>query len=542
MKQLVAAGISGTRVGFARLAAAFLLVTAVYGGVGALAAPALTGDEPHYLLEAFSLIEDGDRDLADDYVDRATKTKAYGDPSLDSHAYQYVAGEAVRRSVHGPGMPVLLLGSTMCEDPRLCSRLAMVPWGAASAALLLVLLMRLLCYQGWVTWAAWAGTVFSFPLIAFGTQVYPEVPATTLVLLGAVLLSSPELRSRHIAGATLVAAALPWLHVRYVVLTTALLGVLLVRLLLDAVGGVAALRRIRTVGALRVRAWLFRWGASVGGSALSLAALLLAFRRWYGSASLSAPYDAIDFKQSVSPSMANVPRNLLGQLIDERQGWLSHSPLALVALIGLLVLWRRMPFWTSVVCACALGYASSVAATGVSPGFALPGRYLVVLMPWVAFPLAAGLVNSWTVRVAATAAVPPTLALVREFTVDVYAMYPGTYLGTEASARIRSVFPSLDVTVGATAPPEYVAAVVVLGTVALLALAVLERELGGRSHVAPQPTTSPLFRRGAAGKASVQGSSSQGAVPPSGASHSADQPGMKNIGSGSSEAYSKQGP
>jgi hypothetical protein len=229
-------------------------------------------------------------------------------------------------------------------------------------------------------------------------------------------------------------------------------------------------------------------------------ALLLAFGRWYGRTSPSAPYtEARDFQQAVGLDPANLPRYLLGSLLDERLGWLPFAPLHLLALCAVLLTLRRWPLIATCVTLTLIAYAVVVAASGVSPGGVLPGRYLVVVMPFVAVPLALAMQRSRAFRAAFAVGAAGTLVLLAtflRFPDSFYARPPEAppAAGEIATlARVAAAWPDIDIRVGATAPAQVFFGVLIIVLVVLLNLLVDEA-----SRPLPTPSVSDRGRGGVA--------------------------------------------
>ena len=94
------------------------------------------------------------------------------------------------------------------------------------------------------------GAFAGIPLAAYGTQVYPEMPAALAVMAALALLTAPRPTWATRLGALAATVALPWLAVKYVPVA-AVLGVGLLwsvrrrRRTLVVVGGVAVLAGLR---------------------------------------------------------------------------------------------------------------------------------------------------------------------------------------------------------------------------------------------------------------------------------------------------------
>src|SRR3954452_22401043 len=166
-----------------RVAALWLLLFAVYAstlGMHAFGRSDYGGDEPHYLLTAKSLVEDGSPDLRDEYA-----TRAYGEfypYALEAHG-SLTNGRV--NEPHGVGFPLLIAPAYAIAGPK-----GVEVFLAAIAALALALGYLLALRVVPDPWALGATLAvgLSPPLLAFSTAVYPELPAAA-ALCGALLLA-----------------------------------------------------------------------------------------------------------------------------------------------------------------------------------------------------------------------------------------------------------------------------------------------------------------------------------------------------------------
>jgi hypothetical protein len=167
------------------------------------------GAEPHHLLTARSLIDDGDVDLVNQYRDGAYRA-----------FYPYAlapAGELTDGHLdepHGLGFPALIAPAYAAGGARAVEALL-----AAIAALAVLLAYRLALRAVPDPWALGAAAAVGLapPLLAYSTAVYPELTAGA-VLAGAALLAlglaERPSRIRAVACFALV-ALLPWLGIRF---------------------------------------------------------------------------------------------------------------------------------------------------------------------------------------------------------------------------------------------------------------------------------------------------------------------------------------
>src|SRR3954452_21671576 len=166
-----------------RVAALWLLLFAVYAstlGMHAFGRSDYGGDEPHYLLTAKSLVEDGNPDLRDEYA-----TRAYAEfypYDLEPH------GSLTKGRVnepHGVGFPLLIAPAYAIAGPK-----GVEVFLAALAALAVALgylLARRVVPDPWALGATLA-VGLSPPLVGYSTAVYPELAAAA-ALCGAALLA-----------------------------------------------------------------------------------------------------------------------------------------------------------------------------------------------------------------------------------------------------------------------------------------------------------------------------------------------------------------
>ncbi|HEY5039362.1 MAG TPA: hypothetical protein VIJ93_09850, partial [bacterium] len=169
----------------------------------------LSGDEPHYLLMAYSLIHDGDLDLTNNYQKQDYK-EFYHRGILEPQGLDHITVSSLY-SYHPLG-PVLLVLPGFKLAGRLGASLTM----ALLAALTLFLTLKVLeetGAKGWSLQAIGAIGLFSSPLLLFAGLIYPEIPTACLIALSLWLF----LRKRW-GWLGLCQGLLLWMHNRNVLL------------------------------------------------------------------------------------------------------------------------------------------------------------------------------------------------------------------------------------------------------------------------------------------------------------------------------------
>jgi hypothetical protein len=357
-----AAPILGRRAGaWAAPAAAFVASLIAFLAALAILSPGTNGDEPHYVLEAVSIARDFDLDMTDEYDDPALIEQAYGVPSVEPDAFAFPGGHGLA-SVHTAGLPLLLAPVAAVTVDTHLMRMEMALIAAIGAALLMALLQRLAIGSPVARWLAWAAVVLSAPVVVYAVSLYPEVPGMTMLLGAVLLLARGRPGPWALGAASVLAAYLPWLNVRFVALTAVLALVALWHAWRSP-------RRAIALAAVIV---------PLAVSALAMAGL---FDYLYGSPSLSAPYAL----STSSRTWSGVYRFGLGGLFSSQYGWLPSAPVQILGVVAIGLLVRRLGRPALVG---ALGYVLVVAGAGVGfPGSTFGGRLFVVLMPLVAIPL-----------------------------------------------------------------------------------------------------------------------------------------------------------
>ena len=339
----------------------------------------ITGDEPHYLLAAHSLVYDGDLDLKNNYLNGDHKPFYFG--FLDPHVKEQADGKWLL--AHDIGLPVL-----MAPAYALDGRLGVMRFFAFVGAILAAQMFLL----GWEVSGRWQGgalgwlaMAFSAPLALYVFQIYPEMIGGLLVLWSTrQILNTPSwlnpnshrlgfwslefgiLKSGLLAFAL---ALLPWLSGRYLPLMLFLVALLVWKQW------------------KRRALWL-----SVGGAVLASLAIYLAVNfAFFGGPTPSTTASG----NAVTAGFSNVAgqqigRGLAGWLFDQQRGLLVYGPVLIVAFFGLPHLWRLRRFDGLLLLApFAIMWALASVWGGFYIGWEISARFLIVGVPLLTAGVAA---------------------------------------------------------------------------------------------------------------------------------------------------------
>jgi hypothetical protein len=319
-----------------------------------------TGDEPHYLLTAISLGQDGDLDVSDEIGRLAYR------PFHEVEILTQAAGRDDGRLIepHDPLLPAVL-ALPMAAGGWVLSKLVLAGLAALLAAVTLWTAVRRLAVPLWPATAVVAVLCATAPLAAYGSQVYPEVPAALAVAVAIAALTGPLGRG-GLWALGLAVVALPWLSVKYAPVAA----------LLAAMGLWSLWRagRTRTAGVLA--------GALLAAAVAHVAAHLALYD---GLTPYAAGSHFADGELTVvgdDPQYLGRSRRLVGLMVDRDFGLAAWQPAWLLLVPALAALAARRPRG-----AAALGLpllAGWLMATFVAltmQGWWFPGRQLVVALP-----------------------------------------------------------------------------------------------------------------------------------------------------------------
>ena len=339
-----------------------------------------SGDEPHYLMVAESIVSDGDLDVGNNY--RNGDGRWFGADTLEAGPHARVTRQGATWSTHDVGVPVILtpIYAVASRVSRLVPNSFLTairqPRGLFAYSLVSLTLVALTAFgmslviSGWTrreppsyVLAAAAVLALSPPVLSHAFLVFPETLA--LFVISAVVwtccLARHELSQRRMFCLALAVGCLPWLHRKYSLLA---LGVML-------------------LVAYQQRQWFRRQSPSSLATLLALVALpQLALHAWtwhaWGNIGGPQMLDSLPF------SISGIQRGSLGLLLDRERGLAGYAPIYLVLPACWVLAWRDVRAYAVPI---ALLFFPMAAFAVWSAGFSPAARYLVPLMPLLAAPI-----------------------------------------------------------------------------------------------------------------------------------------------------------
>lgn len=353
-----------------RSVAIAMLCAAIAGVLGAaIAVPTratygatTTADEPQYLLTAISLAEDGDLDISDELADE--RWRDFHEAKLPQQTRPLPDGSRI--SPHDPLLPVLLAPAVGAVGWR-GAQWTLVGLAGILAALLVWTAVRRLGVRPAVA-AVVVGTLgASVPLAAYGSEVYPELPAALVVAVALAVLLRADLRVRDVALVGVAVVALPWLAVKYAPVALVLAAAVAGRLLRDD-------RRREVV-------WLGTVLALAGAAYLAIHQVV-----WTGWTVYASGDHFVDSGElgvmGFSPDFASRTVRLSALLAEERFGLAVWQPAWLLLLPALGAWLRRGPRGRALLPAVlGAGWLTATFVALTMAGWWFPGRQVVVVLP-----------------------------------------------------------------------------------------------------------------------------------------------------------------
>ena len=373
----------------------FALAFAVFLAAFLHMRPETTGDEPHYLISAQSLAFDGDFDLKNDYASRErtlrVATTFPQDTNFQAADYR---GTGELRPVHGGGLSVVLAVPTGL-------------WGLTGARIAMVLIAALLADQLYrllrdlrfrrpYRILAWIATMFCLPILVFTSQIYTEIPGALLLVVVLRIMVAGASSPGALALGSAACAGLLWLHVRFTPLALAgMLGLVLTALRSRGATEISAGSRRAWVRAYVARSTRILLAQRreltlplIGPFLVGAVGLAAAFYHWYGSFHFRAAYEIWGETTVGAAGWNFVYEFVLTDLLNPVAGWIPFVPVHWIGLAALGCLLVRYRWPAAGVLAVVVAFELLGASAGPIAGWHLPARYLVVVIPLIAIPIA----------------------------------------------------------------------------------------------------------------------------------------------------------
>ncbi len=342
----------------------------------------VSSDEPQYLTTALSLAEDFNLDISDEIAERSFLP--YHEINLNTQT-RPLNDDGQRLSPHDPLLP-LMLAAPMRIGGWAAAKAALAAIAGVTAATTLWLAVRRFGVRPRLAAAVVAAFFSTPPLVSYGSQIYPEMPAALFATLGlAAVTGTLGTRSRVLAALSVI--ALPWLSVKYIPVAAVLAVVVIVRLW-----------RRHT----RPQRWM---QVGVELAVLGVAgALYFWFRqRTYGGWTVYAAGDHFTVGELTvvgrRPNYLGRTRRLVGLLADREFGLIAWMPAYVLLPAAMTMLVRlRPPRWLVAGTFVAMGFAVATWVAFTMHGWWWPGRQLVVVLPAAVAVIAFATQRLWALR------------------------------------------------------------------------------------------------------------------------------------------------
>ena len=320
-------------------------------------------DEPQYLLTALSIAEDQDLDISDELEEQ--RYLSFHEVPLNQQTID-LTDDGQRLSPHDPLLPILL-SIPMGLGGWAAAKIMLAAIAAITASITLWVVVKRFHVSENIA-ACVVGVCFMAPpLVSYGTQIYPEMPAALCVIVGIGIVTSPVVSRSGLIGLILVINSLPWLSVKYVPVAATVAVFALIKIYKRNKQESAALGVFLAVSALLY---------------------LIAHQKIYGGWTVYASGDHfVDGEFRVvgnNPNILGRTRRLSGLLLDKDFGLIPWAP-AYFALIPACIWLLKSKVKDSLILLSVVGAGWAV-ATWVAltmHGWWWPGRQTVVVLPAV---------------------------------------------------------------------------------------------------------------------------------------------------------------
>jgi hypothetical protein len=365
------------------------LITLVLWGLITHASYAGTGDEPHYMMMAYSLAFDHTLDLAGKYGNPDNRALSW----LDAGDHVRAGKDGRLRPVHDVGLPLLFAPYYAVAYEATAFIVDHAPEGwLRRARLTFTVLQRHFLSLAMIGITAWMGVSLLATFVDLSRDATRAFAWAALLVLSPPILSHSFLFFTEILSGFIALRVLLWLRGSPASRGAALLAggalgyLLLVHVrnagLVAGLLGIAVYRSSRWPNGRAMLAWF-----TAGASAMFLARTLVTYDFW--GTWLTTPHARFETATGWLPFMGEALTRLAGWLFDQEHGLLPYAPIYLLLPLGCMSLWRldrELSIETSVVVA---AYVGTMALPVLNPhgwrgGWTPAARFLVPVAPFLA--------------------------------------------------------------------------------------------------------------------------------------------------------------
>ncbi len=318
----------------------------------------LYGDQIHYVIMSYSLIQDKDLDLKNDYT--SEKYREYYNPeTLDPHVKKSDLAKDKWYSLHNPGLAILITPFIF-----------FLGWKGGILAMILVSFLLLFLTYQWtkkntgnstislISTAILFASTFYLGLIGY---IFPDLLTATLILSSLLLLEKENKTKFHIILLSILLGISVWIHIKSI-LIFATIGIFALAQILAKKSRPS--NKIKELLCLVAPAFLF------------IALFEWKLIEWYGVIFPTSAF-ASDQMFTISPLFS-----ITATLFDSAKGFLANNPIFFIGLMGL-------PLWIKIMPKKILKIAIIIIPSFLlqstfrdwSGGFSPAGRYFLEILP-----------------------------------------------------------------------------------------------------------------------------------------------------------------
>lgn len=312
----------------------------------------LTGDEPQYGIDAYSIVHFGSRNILSFFPDSDVVKLFYPTGDLGAHIFQ---GSQV--TFHGVGVSLFCIPAVLFPYPVLALKFLFNIYSALVATLALYIVQNFSSKFNYRTTIAMVLTFALPPFAFFSDQIYPEIPGALIILISVIFYRKSNLKYRW-QMISILTSFLPFLHIRFTVFTVA--------------SFIIALTSIKKQNILKLQV--------LSIFLLSGCIFLLTMKLWYGTYS-PFYFNQLSYANVYELSKLDITyRYFFGHLLSPVYGLFPWNPILILLLIFNLVGFKQNGLKRISLIASSL-YLALVGYGGMSGGLAFPARYVIILIP-----------------------------------------------------------------------------------------------------------------------------------------------------------------